>query len=235
MKIFILGIFGLGAIETTLLLLIICIIVIRKVIKKTKLSTKELNISSDVNNESINKYCKNCGNQITAHATACLSCGCDPKRGTKNCNSCGVETNSDQIICIKCGVPLKNQSLSNEGGQTVATIAYITLIGFIIALVQHSSNKTKLGAYHLRQVLGFMITGVAISIFVTILSLPMLDMRSHRKIADYLMFISTVSFILGFGLFVIIIISFINAINGKEKPAPIFGKLYEKWFVNIFN
>jgi hypothetical protein len=59
MRIFILGIFGLGAIETTLLLLIICIIVIRKVIKKTKLSTKELNISSDVNNESINKYCKN--------------------------------------------------------------------------------------------------------------------------------------------------------------------------------
>ncbi|HET7537816.1 MAG TPA: hypothetical protein VFJ90_15260, partial [Candidatus Didemnitutus sp.] len=46
--------------------------------------------------------------------------------------------------------------------KTVAILSYITLIGFIIALVMHGSNKTKLGAYHLRQTLGFVISGFAI-------------------------------------------------------------------------
>jgi hypothetical protein len=179
-------------------------------------------------------YCKNCGNQINPNAVACLSCGCDPKRGNKNCHNCGVETNAEQVICVKCGVSLKNQSLSSEGGQTVATIAYLTLIGFIIALIQHSSNKTRLGAYHLRQVLGFMVTGATLSILVFILCLPMYAL-DNNKIVDYAIFISIVSFVLGFVQLISIIISFINAINGKDKPAPIFGKLYEKWFANMFN
>jgi len=175
-------------------------------------------------------YCKNCGNQIDPNAIACLSCGCDPKRGNKNCHSCGVETNAEQVICIKCGVSLKNQSLSSEGGQTVATIAYLTLIGFIIALIQHSSNKTKLGAYHLRQVVGFMLTGLCLGIFLSILSFPMLGM-GYIGIVSFAVF----TFVVWIGLLVSIIISFINAINGKDKPAPIFGKLYEKWFANMFN
>jgi hypothetical protein len=179
-------------------------------------------------------YCKNCGNQINPNSVACLSCGCDPKRGNKNCHSCGVETNAEQVICIKCGVSLKNQSLSSEGGQTVATIAYLTLIGFIIALIQHSSNKTKLGAYHLRQVVGFMVTGFGLGILLFILSLPMFGM-GYRGAASYAVFIGVVSFVVWVGLLISIIISFINAINGKDKPAPIFGKLYEKWFANMFN
>ena len=179
-------------------------------------------------------YCKNCGNQINPNAVACLSCGCDPKRGNKNCHSCGVETNAEQVICIKCGVSLKNQSLSSDGGQTVAIIAYLTLIGFIIALIQHSSNKTKLGAYHLRQVVGFMVTGVGLGILLFILSLPMFGM-GNRGVASYAVFIGFVSFVVWVGLLISIIISFINAINGKDKPAPIFGKLYEKWFANMFN
>ncbi len=179
-------------------------------------------------------YCKNCGNQINPNAIACLSCGCDPKRGTKNCHSCGVETNAEQVICIKCGVSLKNQSLSSDGGQTVAFIAYLSLIGFIIALIQHSSNKTKLGAYHLRQVVGFMVTGVGLGILLFILSLPMFGM-GYRGAASYAVFIGVVSFVVWVGLLISIIISFINAISGKDKPAPIFGKLYEKWFANMFN
>ncbi len=179
-------------------------------------------------------YCKNCGNQINPNAVACLSCGCDPKRGYKHCNSCGVETNAEQVICIKCGVALKNQSISTDEGKTVATIAYLTLIGFIIALIQHGSNKTKLGAYHLRQVVGFMVTGVGLAILLLLIALPMFSM-SYRSMANYASFISIVSFIVWIGLLVCIIISFVNAINGREKPAPIFGKLYEKWFSNMFN
>ena len=119
-------------------------------------------------------HCKNCGNQINPNAVACLSCGCDPKKGNKNCHSCGVETNVEQVICIKCGVALKN--LSSDDGKTVATVAYLTLIGFIIAMIQHNNNKTRLGAYHLRQVVGFMCTGFGFGILIGVLALPMLGM-----------------------------------------------------------
>lgn len=34
--------------------------------------------------------------------------------------------------------------------RTVAILAYITIIGFIIAIVMHSSKKTAIGTYHLR-------------------------------------------------------------------------------------
>ena len=171
-------------------------------------------------------FCKNCGAQFNQNAVACLSCGCDPRRGNKHCNSCGVETNADQIICIKCGVALKNQSLSSDEGKTVAIISYLTLIGFIIAIIEHRSNKTKLGAYHLRQVVGFMVTGVGLSILLWLIALPMFLSP---------LFIISISFIVWIVLLVSIIVSFINAVNGKEKPAPVLGELYEKWFSNMFN
>ena len=179
--------------------------------------------------------CKNCGNQINPTAVACLSCGCDPRKGNKNCGNCGVETNVEQIICINCGGALKNQSTSSDDGKSTAIIAYLTLIGFIIAMIQHSSNKTKLGAYHLRQVVGFMITYLCLGILLLVLSLPMLGMNNYREIAQYAGVIWLISFIVNIGLLVCIIISLVNAVGGKEKPAPIFGKLYEKWFSNLFN
>ena len=92
-------------------------------------------------------HCKNCGNQTNPNAVACLSCGCDPKKGNKYCNNCGVEINAEQVICIKCGTSLNNQSYSSDDGKNIAIIAYLTLIGFIIALIQHNNNKTRLGAY----------------------------------------------------------------------------------------
>ena len=49
---------------------------------------------------------------------------------------------------------------------TVALLSYITIIGFIIAIVLHSSKKTALGAFHLRQVLGLFVTGAAFGLCV---------------------------------------------------------------------
>ncbi len=178
-------------------------------------------------------YCKTCGNAVHPNAIACLSCGCDPKRGNQHCQSCGVETKPEQIICIKCGVSLNSPSISSLDGKSVATIAYLTLIGFIIALIQHGSNKTKLGAYHLRQVVGLMVSGIGLTIILWILLLPMFGM-GYRSAADYAVFIGILSFVGWVAMLANIIISFINAINGRAKPAPILGKLYEKWFENWF-
>ena len=37
---------------------------------------------------------------------------------------------------------------------TVAILSYITIIGFIVAIILHGNKKTSLGSFHLRQALG---------------------------------------------------------------------------------
>src|ERR1043165_2109074 len=44
--------------------------------------------------------------------------------------------------------------------RTVAILSYITIIGFIIAIVIHNGKKTQLGAFHLRQALGLFVSGI---------------------------------------------------------------------------
>lgn len=127
-----------------------------------------------------------------------------------------------------------NQTMTSDEDKTVAILAYITLIGFIIAIVQHSNNKTKLGAYHLRQVVGFMITGFVMSIILFLIALPIFGM-GIRNAVDYSFFIGMFSFVVSIVLLICLIISIINAANGRLKPAPIFGRLFEKRLAKLFN
>ena len=108
---------------------------------------------------------------------------------------------------------------------TVALLAYITIIGFIIAIVMHSSKKTALGAFHLRQMLGLVVTGFVIWIPCAIISMiPMVNL---------------VMVLLGpailIAMFVFWVMGFIAAINGQQKPVPLVGEYYQKWFANAFN
>jgi uncharacterized membrane protein len=101
---------------------------------------------------------------------------------------------------------------------TVALLAYITLIGFIIAIIMHGNKKTALGAYHLRQALGLFITafigGIVLAIIPVVgwLLLPF------------------------FWLTVIIfaVLGIMAAVGGKQKPLPVLGTKYEQWFSGAF-
>jgi hypothetical protein len=93
--------------------------------------------------------------------------------------------------------------------KTVAIIAYLSLIGFIIALIMHSSKKTQLGAFHLRQMLGLILFSIPCMI-------PLLGL---------------IWFVV---MFVFWIFGFIAAINGQMKPVPLFGPMWAKWFANVF-
>lgn len=93
--------------------------------------------------------------------------------------------------------------------KTVAIIAYLTLIGFIVALIMHSSKKTVIGAYHLRQMLGLIIFSIPCMI-------PLLGL------------------LWALVMFVFWIMGFINAVNGQMKPVPLIGSMFEKWFANVF-
>ena len=106
--------------------------------------------------------------------------------------------------------------------KTVAIVAYLTLIGFIVAIIIHSNKKTKLGAFHLRQMLGFILTWVAVVVCQFILIfIPILGWL------DIL--------VLWCSLLVLWVLGLIAAINGQMTPMPVVGPLYQKWFGTTFD
>ncbi|HEY5042401.1 MAG TPA: DUF4870 domain-containing protein [Verrucomicrobiae bacterium] len=106
--------------------------------------------------------------------------------------------------------------------KTVAIISYLTLLGFIVAIVIHSGKKTKLGAFHLRQVLGFFLTAIVLGFCQIILAfIPILGWLAILA--------------LWCSMFVLWILGLVAAINGQMKPMPVVGPLYQKWFGTTFD
>ena len=112
---------------------------------------------------------------------------------------------------------VEQQPTANNTDNTVAVLAYITLIGFIIALIMHSNKKTALGAFHLREMLGLILFSIGIMIihFIPI-------------------FGSFLYMIGALGLFVFWLLGLINAINREMKPLPLINDLFQKWFATTF-
>lgn len=93
-----------------------------------------------------------------------------------------------------------------DSGKTIAIIAHITIIGWIIAIIMNNNNKSEIASYYLRQTLGIFLLALVLGI------IPLVGC-----------FAAIISLVL-------LIISFISAINGEMKPIPIFGTLFQDWF-----
>jgi len=105
--------------------------------------------------------------------------------------------------------------------RTVAILSYLTIIGFIVALVMHSNKKTALGSFHLRQCLGLIITAIALSVAGMILA--------------FIPFIGWLAVLAGWlGFMVLWVMGLIAAASGEQKPVPVLGANYQKWFANTF-
>jgi len=102
--------------------------------------------------------------------------------------------------------------------RTVAILAYITLIGFIIAIIMHGSKKTPLGSFHLRQALGLFLTGFCC--WLVLLFIP---------VVGWIL----IPFVM-LGILVLVIMGLIAAVNGQRKPVPLLGEKYQQWFANAF-
>jgi hypothetical protein len=94
--------------------------------------------------------------------------------------------------------------------KTVAILSYITLLGFIAAIIIHSNKKTQLGAFHLRQALGLILT-------------------------SFLCIIPFLNIVIAICLLVMWIMGLMAAIKGEMKPTVILGSQYQKWFGNTFS
>jgi hypothetical protein len=122
---------------------------------------------------------------------------------------------------------------STTEDKTVAIISYLTLIGFIVAIVMHSSKKTRLGAFHLRQVLGLILTSIAgwicVAIMMFILAMVLAFMKSFVVLLIPLIYLA-----FGVSIFVLWLMGFMAALNGQMKPMPVVGPYYQKWFGTAF-
>ena len=105
--------------------------------------------------------------------------------------------------------------------KTVAILSYLTLIGFIVAIVLHGSKKTRLGTFHLRQSLGLLITAIACWVLNIILA--------FIPIIGWITII-----IVWLGLFALWLMGLIAAASGQTKPVPVLGEHYQKWFGSTF-
>ena len=97
----------------------------------------------------------------------------------------------------------------NTQDKTVAILSYITIIGWIVALVLHGNNRTDLGAFHLRQSLGLFLT-----MFI-------------------LAWIPVVGWFLNIIVFAFIIVGLIYAVQGEKRTVPLLGDFYQNVFSGI--
>lgn len=107
--------------------------------------------------------------------------------------------------------------------KTMAIISYITIIGWIIAYVQLSKNKSQLALFHIRQSLFLMLFAFGICIVQLLVTfIPYLG---------HIISISLGLVLLGF--LVLWVFALISAVNGEEKPLPIFGNKAQDLFKGI--
>lgn len=103
-----------------------------------------------------------------------------------------------------------------EEGKVAAIIAYLTLVGLVIAFVMNNDKKNSFAFYHIRQSIGILLTGVVLSMLVYI---PFLGW-----------IVALVGWLLVFAMF---ITGLLNALNGKEKPVIVLGDKFNEWFASV--
>ena len=106
----------------------------------------------------------------------------------------------------------------NDQSKTISVVSYITIIGWIIALImrQNESPKSELARFHLRQSLGIHLLSFALSIAQLLLN------------AMYLGFMGN---LLTIAVFVLWLLGLLAAIQGDFKRIPFIGQ----WCEDNFN
>ncbi len=102
-----------------------------------------------------------------------------------------------------------------ENGKTAAIVAYLTIIGTIIAYFMNNDTKNSFASFHIRQALGIHITYFLLGAFVSIFDSWMITF-------PFYIFIIV---LWGYGL--------MTAIQGEQKEVPFLGNQFQKWFSTV--
>ena len=104
---------------------------------------------------------------------------------------------------------------TSESGKGAAIVAYLTIIGTIIAYFMNNDTKNTFASFHIRQALGIHITYFLLGAFVSIFN-------SWMVTYSFWIFIII---LWGYGL--------LTAIQGEQKEVPLLGAQFQKWFSTI--
>lgn len=100
-------------------------------------------------------------------------------------------------------------------GKAAAIVAYLTIVGTIIAYFMNNESKNPFAFFHIRQALGVHITFYLLGVLVSAFDSWMIS-------SAFYLFI----FILwGFGI--------LGAIQGERNEIPVLGSQFQKWFSTI--
>ncbi len=105
----------------------------------------------------------------------------------------------------------------NDQSRTISVVSYITIIGWIIALIMRQTERpqSELSRFHLRQSLGINLIFFTLSIVQFILSILYLGFLGH---------------ILGMIAFILWLTGLIAAIQGQFRKIPFIGQWFEDNF-----
>ncbi len=102
-----------------------------------------------------------------------------------------------------------------EQNKNAAIVAYLTIIGALIAIFMNSESKSTFASFHIRQALGIFLTFFALGYVIGYFDDWMVSS------AFYLFF------------FILWIYGFMGALNGQQKSIPMLGEFYQKLFKNL--
>ena len=102
-----------------------------------------------------------------------------------------------------------------DKGKTAAIVAYLTIIGTIIAYFINNDSKNPFASFHIRQALGIHITFYLLGLIVSWFDSWLIS-------TPFYLFIIV---LLGYGL--------LGAIQGERNEVPILGKQFQNWFSTI--
>ncbi len=107
-----------------------------------------------------------------------------------------------------------DQHTVNEG-KTLALVAYLTLIGTLIAFFMNQEKRNEFTFFHIRQALGLGLLYIAIGYVVSSLDSMMLSM-------SFWIFFS-----------VLFLYGILGAITGKLNKIPMLGDFFQNLFKSI--
>ncbi|MGB5553448.1 MAG: hypothetical protein WBM83_02235 [Flavobacteriaceae bacterium] len=97
-------------------------------------------------------------------------------------------------------------------GRTTAIVAYLTMVGALIAITMNAEPKHDFARFHTRQAFGLHLGFMGFAIFLS---------QWFNEYAWYGLYISYIV-LWGYG--------FISAIQNKKQLVPLVGEYFQKWF-----
>ncbi|SFR46146.1 hypothetical protein SAMN04490243_1776 [Robiginitalea myxolifaciens] len=99
--------------------------------------------------------------------------------------------------------------------KTIAIVAYLTMVGALIAMSMNAEPKHDFGRFHTRQAFGLHLGFLGFALFLSVW------FNEYAWIGLYVAYISL--WLYGFS----------GALQGKKREVPLVGAAFQKWFAFI--